>query len=479
MSALEAARLGDEIGHTSAMKGLLVGLAVGFLVTGAILLAAGATVATGGAAAVVIGGLIAGTAGGGLAGMKIGSMFESDPKGPISTGSPNTFLGTGMRKAARATIDKVACEDHDDKLIAQGSVDVFINQAPAARRTDKTECSGPIREGQPDVFFGGPTGTYLDMEPEVPGWLVTTLQVAMWVGAAIATGGAILTVGLGAALGGIAGGFAGGWVGGKLGGAIGGIFGEKGRVIGETAGSFLGSMVGGAFGAKGGGALEARLPQATLARMPGATPAHIQARQNVAREYYTKSPDFAGRSAADIDSHMSGIDFTRPVAVRTIDRPTVFGQYQHPGGPRGNYIAGQNTPADRLGIGPMGYNRGTSTAAPKVIQNYEVPAGTQVLVSRSSPKIDTWSTKSPTGAPVAQHSGGGGQQIMIGNSGSMRPVGGQVPASPGLLQPGRTTLPGGSSGGLPVRGDGAFTPPSIPAGGVGTGFGGGLLDGGP
>ena len=66
-TALQAARFGDQIGHTSAMKGLIAGLVVGFLVTGAILLAAGATVATGGAAAVVIGGLIAGTAGGGLA----------------------------------------------------------------------------------------------------------------------------------------------------------------------------------------------------------------------------------------------------------------------------------------------------------------------------------------------------------------------------------------------------------------------------
>ena len=62
MSALEAARLGDQIGHTNAMKGLLVGLAVGFVVTGVVLLAGAATIATGGLAAVVIGGaLVAGT----------------------------------------------------------------------------------------------------------------------------------------------------------------------------------------------------------------------------------------------------------------------------------------------------------------------------------------------------------------------------------------------------------------------------------
>ena len=68
MSALEAARLGDQIGHTCAMKGLLAGLVIGFVVTGLVLLAVGATVATGGAAAVVIGALIAGTAAGGVGG---------------------------------------------------------------------------------------------------------------------------------------------------------------------------------------------------------------------------------------------------------------------------------------------------------------------------------------------------------------------------------------------------------------------------
>ncbi|MFS8071886.1 MAG: hypothetical protein ACMG6S_36415, partial [Byssovorax sp.] len=120
MSALEAARLGDQIGHTNAMKGLLIGLAVGALVTGVVLLAGAATIATGGIAAVVIGGaLVAGAAGGGLAGMKIGAKFDSDPKGPINTGSPNTFLGTGRKPAARATLDTVLCANHTIKLIAQ------------------------------------------------------------------------------------------------------------------------------------------------------------------------------------------------------------------------------------------------------------------------------------------------------------------------------------------------------------------------
>lgn len=276
-TALQAARFGDQIGHTSAMKGLIAGLVIGFLVTGAILLAAGATVATGGAAAVVIGGLIAGTAGGGLAGMKIGKMFDGGPQGPITTGSPNTFLGAGARKAARATLDMVTC--HAPKMIAQGSVDVFINKAPAARNTDMTQCSGKIIEGQPDVFFGGETGTYMDIEGEVPGWLVRTLEIAALVGTVIATGGAILTVGIGAALGGLAAGMAGGWAGGKVGGFIGGkLFGEKGQVIGEVIGEFIGSNWAASKGSKIGERLEAKLPLELQAKLPGQTPRHFQAR---------------------------------------------------------------------------------------------------------------------------------------------------------------------------------------------------------
>lgn len=474
MSALEAARFGDEIGHTSAMKGLLAGLVIGLLVTGAVMLAVGATVATGGAAAVVIGGLIAGTAGGGLAGMKIGAHFDSDPMGPIISGSLDTFLGAGRRPAARAKRDNVLCKNHAKKVIAQGSTDVFINKFPAARRTDGTKCSAKIRDGQPDVFFGGPTGTYEPMDAEVPGWLVTTLEVAALIGAGIATGGAIFTVGIGAALGGLVGSMALGYAGEKVGGAIGGIFGEKGRAIGEVAGGFLGSMFGGGRGAKAGAKLEAKLPTATLAKMPGATDAHIQARQTVAKEYYKNSPDFQKNGAPDIpqiEDHMTGIDFTKPVAVKTIDKPTTFSQYQNPpGGRTGNYIAKADTPASKLGIGGQGKDftpGGPGGVGPKVIQQYEVPAGTKVLQSTSSPKNDFWSAKGTN-----QGASGGGQQIAIGDKGSMKPIGTPEVAGPKLIKPGPplTTKPT-TPGIVNPRGDGSFTPPNI--GGTGQAVGAG------
>lgn len=277
ITPLEAARIGDQIEHTFAMTGLLAGLVVGLVVTGGILLAAGATVATGGAAAVVIGGLVAGVAGGGLAGMKIGKMFTGT-KGPISIpGSPNTFIGDDRRKAARAIIDQVACTDHPPlKPIATGALHVYINNSPAARKTDKTICDGKIAEGHADVFFGGPTGQYMPISSEVPGWLVTTLEWAAILGTVVATGGAILTVGFGAAMGGLAAGYLGGLVGGAVGGKIGEhFFGEKGKVIGEVLGEYAGSFWASAKGEKLGAKLEGAL-------RPGVktTPDHIVQQAN-------------------------------------------------------------------------------------------------------------------------------------------------------------------------------------------------------
>jgi uncharacterized Zn-binding protein involved in type VI secretion len=496
MSALEAARLGDQIGHTSAMKGLIAGLVVGFVVTGVILLAAGATVATGGAAAVVIGAMIAGTAGGGLAGMKIGAKFDSDPKGPISTGSPNTFLGTGIRPAARATLDKVDCDDHDSKLIAQGSMDVFINNAPAARRSDATVCSAKIREGQPDVFFGGPTGTYLEMEAEVPGGLVTFLEWAALLGAVVATGGAILTVGFGAALLGLGGSLLGGWGGGKIGAAIGGIFGEKGEVIGEVAGGFFGSMLGGGLGAKGGAHLEGKLPTEVLARLPGSSPAKIAARQQVARDHYSSQPDFIKNGSPNvsrIESHMSGIDFTKPVAVRTIQERTTLTQFQNKDGTTGNYVAVGGTKPTKLGIGDMG-RAADGTYGPKMVQRYDVPAGTKVLVSTASPKNDNFGVGASETAPnsgvyyqdaLVQPSTGGGQQIMVGNSSVLVRNGVPTQANRALLNPDTPTTfqPAGPTTTVkpvwapnppqvPVRGDGVHTPVNIFGTGASAGVGG-------
>lgn len=450
MSALEAARFGDEIGHTCAMGGLLTGLVVGLIVAAVVVVAVVATVATAGAAAVLIGGVIAGVAGAGMAGMSIGATIDSDPKGPINAGSLDTFLGMGMRKAARAIVDTVLCQDHSIKHIAQGSLDIFINNQPAARRTDRTECSAIIRDGQPDVFFGGPTGTYLAMEPEVPGWVVTTLQWAAWIGAGIATGGAIFTVGLGAALGGLAGSLLFGWVGSEVGGAIGeSLGGDTGRAIGEAAGGLIGSIWGGGVGARAG--------NRGLAALPGSTRPQITARMNVARDYMANSPNYQPKSSSpadvaaartNISNQMSGTDFTRPVRVRTLQQDTFYDQYQNRGasGP-GNFIAKAGTRPTEIGLGSSGRDYATGEVGPKQVATYRVPAGTRVLESTSAPKDDFWSVGSSevrgSGGsyydPAVQPSQGGGLQTTIGNKGVMELQGAPTNGNPALLDPGTPT----------------------------------------
>ena len=161
----EAARLADEIEHTSALAGLLTGLVVG-VVVGAVV---GACVATGGAAAIVIGAVVGASTGGSLAGMAgewIGSMLSS-PAGPIAEGLKTVLINN--RPAARVT-DKVACTKDGSMPIATGSETVFIGQLPAARKTDETVCGGKVAAGSPDVIVGGATIEYFKVEGEIPRW---------------------------------------------------------------------------------------------------------------------------------------------------------------------------------------------------------------------------------------------------------------------------------------------------------------------
>ncbi|MFL6465337.1 MAG: PAAR domain-containing protein, partial [Bryobacteraceae bacterium] len=265
MSALEAARIGDEIGHTSALAGLIVGA----LAAAAVAVAVVAIVGTGGMAAVAVGaGIAAAAAGGGLGGAYIGELIPTSPTGAIFTGSFNVFIGSPVLGAARASIDMAACSGvivpHATPLIAQGSSNVFINNMMAARRTDKLVCGAAIAKGCPDVFIGGGTANVpgLTIDEDVPHWLKTTLVVVALVGGVIATGGAILAFGAGPAIGGLVGGYLGGKllgaVGGELGNKIGGYFGnaQLGERIGEVTGGFIGGLLGGMAGAHvaGGGA---------------------------------------------------------------------------------------------------------------------------------------------------------------------------------------------------------------------------------
>ncbi|WP_213233197.1 polymorphic toxin type 47 domain-containing protein [Caballeronia sp. NK8] len=176
----EAARIHDPIAHSSALAGFLVGALIGIAIIAAV---AFLTVATGGCGtAFFIAALVAGFAADSLAnsvlslGESIGRSIKSKA-GMIAAGSSNVFVND--REAARVEFSTVACEKHPPvKRIAEGSSNVFINDKAAARRDDRTECDATIDGGSDNVYIGGGRQQYLKIDPEIPDWLRTTVQVA-------------------------------------------------------------------------------------------------------------------------------------------------------------------------------------------------------------------------------------------------------------------------------------------------------------
>ncbi|MEE5123477.1 PAAR domain-containing protein, partial [Pseudomonas alliivorans] len=176
----EAARFGDEISHTSALGGFLIGAALGIALIATVAIAT----FTCGFGVALLAGLAAGVGGSLLtaAGEAIGSMFSS-PSGTITTGSPDVYINN--RKAAHVEKSIAACEKHPGPVkIAEGSTNVFINGVAAARKEDKITCGGKITSGSNNVFIGGGTYRYLPVDDEIPGWLRTTVDILMAVAGA-------------------------------------------------------------------------------------------------------------------------------------------------------------------------------------------------------------------------------------------------------------------------------------------------------
>lgn len=263
-AALAAARLGDEIEHSSALMGFLIGAVIGLAVGVAIV---AATVATGGAALAVVAAVGTGMAaagGGALLGEALGSTFTS-PAGVIAPlCSPNVHVN-GI-PAARAIHDMGACtKDGPPPVhIAQGSKRVHINGFPAARKGDHLVCDGKISKGSSNVHIGAEPGTFLEIHGEVPEWMNTVAQVMVIAGTVIALGagaaGALVSGGL-CGLAGFAGEAIGGFVGSVIGGDIGGVIGKAiGGERGEIIGNAIGALAGGYLGAKAGGRMTAGHP---------------------------------------------------------------------------------------------------------------------------------------------------------------------------------------------------------------------------
>ena len=204
-----AARQDDPIEHSSALNGLLGGLALG----AAAVLAGIAVVGTGGLGGLAIAAMIgAGAATGAGIGQLLGSLSHAHREtGWITSGSDNVHING--RPAARAHVDQAVCSDHSGarQTVAQGSRTVYINGQPAARVGDRTVCDARISEGSSNVFIGGDTETTDEIEPQVPGWLEATV-----LGVGIAS--AVALVGPAMALWGMFGGVVGGTAGHRYGG---------------------------------------------------------------------------------------------------------------------------------------------------------------------------------------------------------------------------------------------------------------------
>lgn len=431
MTAAEAARMGDDIGHTSAMSGLLWGIAAGLVIGAALVF----TVATGGLGGVILGGLFVAGMGatGGLVGMAIGQRNEGNVKGKIGSGSPNVI--TVGAQQARVFLDFIDCLEDGTELIATGSSTVFVNGEMAARRNDQAECSGLLHTDQETVLIGGETAVHpeLTLRPEVPEWLVTTLTVVAWVGGA--AGGLLMVpiIGAVAATVSFAAGIVGGLVGGRVGRWIGSNWGEDGAFWGELIGGFTGGLLAGAGGARMGVATQSRLPPQTLAAMRGRTPAQIKARQDVlyrhlrrpvtreirrsneitARSYGNSRDGFRDHrpmSASDALSKVRGSDLTKPVRIRTTQRDEYFQQFRNQGRDDiGNWQAKHGITPDEVGLGEYG----GPDALPKEVITVRVRKGTEVIESTAAPIKDTWSVTRPDGSFAPQRAPGGGQQTYV------------------------------------------------------------------
>ncbi len=256
MSQMPAARLGDDVAHSQAGLGMLLGV-LGGVVAGAVLV--GATIATGGAALAVVaavGGAAGLTSFGGLAGMNIGAAMMGPPTGKFVVGSPNVLINS--RPATMTFVSMAVCikEAGVPIPLATGSSTVFINIGMAGREGEKLGCSAvSVKMTSPNVLIGGESAQdpRVEIKPEVPEWAVTALQVLGVAGAILALPFAIATVGVAATIGGAVLGYYGGKYGGEAGRALGEALGmsEAGKRAMEAGGQFLGGMIGGAAGVKG------------------------------------------------------------------------------------------------------------------------------------------------------------------------------------------------------------------------------------
>ncbi|MEZ4296521.1 MAG: PAAR domain-containing protein [Polyangiaceae bacterium] len=431
-----AARLGDDVQHSSALLGLMAGLAIGIAVGVFV-------VATGGLGGIVAAAVIGGAActGAGI-GEAAGSLSVAPGivTGALVSGSGNVHVNGIL--VARATLDSTDCKgtpplfylpSHAGKRVATGSGTVLINSQPAARVGDKLECGSSIKGSSSNVNIGGGTVQTLDIDSEVPGWIHAGLFVVGLASAVVLAGPVVAVLGT---LGSMGGGYLAQSFAARMG------WSQDAQILSGLLGSFAGGWAGGRAGMR---------VNAALARAPGSTWLQQNARYQVAREFYqTRGSTFdptlnGGRGGmrpmnpAEINSALRGVDFAQPVEV--VNAPTNLTSWQQPGGRQGNYYAEPGTTPNQLGIGD--YGGGTGTPVFKENWGYTAGPETPALQSTAGPITDTWSNTVP------QPTTGGGTQYYVPDKNGLTLVPGSgTPMGTGQMNP------GGPIAGAPV------TPPT-------------------
>lgn len=154
----EQAKVTSPVAHvdtSGAIYGMVIGAAVGV----------GVTILTGGAGALAfIGGAALWAGRGQMVGLIVNPQ-ELEVEGHLRDGSPDTFIGADIQKAARASFASPRTEADCDggAYVVQGSDSVFINCCGASRVLDGTSCGGLVTDGDPTVFVGGVPSTIFEV----------------------------------------------------------------------------------------------------------------------------------------------------------------------------------------------------------------------------------------------------------------------------------------------------------------------------
>jgi len=184
----EAARHHDQVEHSAALAALFAGALAGALIGAAIVFSGG----------LAVGPLLFAAASGASIGSGLGELVGSFLK--RKTGAINLPCASKVyinsRKAARSAGDGgkggdfvncsgapfVPFSSHPQRVIAEGSGNVFIEGLPAARKGDRTSCDSKIAEGSANVYIGGGTRQYAEIESEVPWYVALAFFLLGFVG---------------------------------------------------------------------------------------------------------------------------------------------------------------------------------------------------------------------------------------------------------------------------------------------------------